>query len=135
VSNAFTTFEPAWRRRALPLTLACALPLLAIAACAPPEPTSPQPTSPAVLLITPAPTLDIDATATALSSVRLPTPTPSGLYTVQEGDTLGALAERFGVSVDQIVAANNLTDPNSLQAGQTLLIPAAAPAAEPTPGS
>jgi LysM repeat protein len=115
------------------LALAFVLPLVALIACAPPEPSAPRPTSPAVLLITPAPTLDIDATATALSSVLLATPTPSGLYTVQPGDTLGALAERFGVSVDEIVAANNLTDPNNVLAGQVLIIPSAPPPPTPTP--
>jgi LysM repeat protein len=42
---------------------------------------------------------------------------------VQAGDTLSDLAERFGTSVDELVAANGLTDPNDLQPGQTLLIP------------
>lgn len=114
--------------------LVCSLVLLS--ACAP-ERTQALPTAPAVLLITPAPTLDIDATATALAGNGLPTPTPAGLYTVQPGESLSLLAERFGVSVDELLAANGLTDPNSLQAGQTLLIPSAAsngaPATTATP--
>src|SRR4030065_992787 len=39
-------------------------------------------------------------------------------------DTLGSIAERFGVEVLAIMAANNLTDPNQIQVGATLIIPA-----------
>jgi LysM repeat protein len=84
---------------------------------------APIPTMPAVLAITPAPTINIDATATAYAQRLLPSPTVAALYTVQGGDTLSSLAERFATSVDELVAVNNLTDPNNLQAGQTLLIP------------
>jgi LysM repeat protein len=95
-----------------------------LTACALPEPPPANlPTLPAVLDITPAPTLDIDATATAFSSVRQPTPTPAALYIVQAGDTLSGLAERFGSTVDEIAAANGLTDPDALQPGQALIIP------------
>lgn len=103
---------------------AAALATLALlAACAPEPPETVLPTLPAVLDITPAPTLDIDATATAYARLALPTPTAAALYTVQGGDTLSDLAERFGTTVDELVAANGLTDPNALQPGQTLLIP------------
>lgn len=44
-------------------------------------------------------------------------------YQVQAGDTLGALARRFEVTIDEIVQANDLSDPNRLDVGQTLLIP------------
>jgi LysM repeat protein len=58
-----------------------------------------------------------------------PTPTPpaSGYhsYTVQAGDTLTRIAARFGVTVNQIMAANNLTNPNFIYVGQVLRIPAA----------
>lgn len=97
---------------------------LCLAGCTPPEPPARNlPTLPAVLDITPAPTLDIDATATAYAGQVRPSPTPAALYTVQVGDTLSELAERFGTTVDELVAANGLTDPNALQPGQTLLIP------------
>ncbi|NTV62789.1 MAG: LysM peptidoglycan-binding domain-containing protein [Oscillochloris sp.] len=93
-------------------------------ACAPPDP--PQrvlPTLPAVLDITPAPTLDIEATATAYASSVRPSPTAAALYTVQDGDTLSGLAERFNTTVDALTATNGITDPNALQPGQTLIIP------------
>lgn len=100
--------------------------LLLLASCAlpdPPVPTTPRPTAQTILEITPAATQDVDATATSYARQLIPTPTPSGLYVVQPGDTLSALAEDFGTSVDEIMAANGLTDPNALQAGQTLIIP------------
>lgn len=97
--------------------------LTALAACAPEPPATMLPTLPAVLDITPAPTLDIDATATAYANLALPTPTAAALYTVQSGDTLSDLAARFATTVDEIMAANGLTDPNALQPGQTLIIP------------
>lgn len=94
-----------------------------LTACAPPTPASPLPTAAAIIEITPAPTQDIDATATAYAAQLIPTVTPSGLYVVQEGDTLSKLAEEFGSTVEEIMAANGLTDPNALQAGQMVIIP------------
>jgi LysM repeat protein len=44
-------------------------------------------------------------------------------YTVQTGDTLGAIAARAGTSVEALAAANGLADANSLRAGQELQIP------------
>lgn len=46
-------------------------------------------------------------------------------YIVQPGDQLAAVAQRFGVSWPAIVRANNIADPNLIQAGQTLIIPTA----------
>ncbi len=103
-----------------------------LAACLPEPPPRNIPTMPVILDITPAPTLDIDATATAYASAPRPTPTIAALYVVQAGDTLSAIAERFGVTVDELVAANNLTDPNFLQPGQTLLIPSLIATPRPT---
>ncbi len=103
--------------------LLAALALVVLTACEPPEPSSPRPTAPAIIEITPAATQDVDATATSYARQLVPTPTPAGLYRVQQGDTLGAIAEQFGTSVEEIMAANGLTDPNAVQIGQTLLIP------------
>ncbi len=62
-----------------------------------------------------------------------PPPAPAAstgmVYTVQPGDTLGSIAAQFGVSVDDIIAANNLADPNMLSVGQQLIIPGVAPLA------
>lgn len=59
------------------------------------------------------------------------TPEPEEVtYTVQPGDTLNGIASQFapdGVSTaemaDRISAANGITNPNSLQLGQELIIP------------
>ncbi len=45
------------------------------------------------------------------------------VYIVQPGDTLSAIAARFNVNLNDLMAANNITDPNLLSAGQPLVIP------------
>ena len=45
------------------------------------------------------------------------------LYTVQEGDSLLAIAQRFGVTDDALMAANNITNPDLLRVGDVLIIP------------
>lgn len=46
-----------------------------------------------------------------------------GSYTVAAGDTLGTIADRFGVSVDDLVMLNQIADRNLINVGQVLLIP------------
>lgn len=48
-------------------------------------------------------------------------------YTVQAGDTLAQLARRYRTSVDAIMAANHLPNPNRIRAGQKLWIPGCQP--------
>ncbi len=45
-------------------------------------------------------------------------------YTIREGDTLGAIAIKFGVSESALLRANGLNDPHRLSIGQKLAIPA-----------
>lgn len=45
------------------------------------------------------------------------------VYVVQSGDTLGAIAARFGVTVDEIVQLNQLADSNLLTEGMRIQIP------------
>ena len=43
-----------------------------------------------------------------------------GSYVVQSGDTLTGIAAELGTSVDSLMSANGLTDPDLIYAGQTL---------------
>jgi LysM repeat protein len=57
-------------------------------------------------------------------------------YRVQTGDTLGAIASRFGLSIELLMEANNISDPNRVDVGQLLIIPireTATPTATLTP--
>lgn len=58
-------------------------------------------------------------------------------YVVQQGDTLFSIAQAHGVSVVALAAANSITDPARIQAGQTLVIPSpgATIALLPTPAA
>ena len=50
--------------------------------------------------------------------------TPSGpIYIVQPGDSLSSIAVFFSISLTDLMSANNITDPNQLDAGQQLVIP------------
>ena len=44
-------------------------------------------------------------------------------YTVVPGDTLSAIAKAHGVTVEEIVEVNEITNPNLLRVGQVLTIP------------
>ncbi len=48
------------------------------------------------------------------------TSSSNGNYTVQAGDTLSSIALKYGTSVNQLVAANELADSNTIHEGQTL---------------
>jgi LysM repeat protein len=45
-------------------------------------------------------------------------------YEVKKGDTATSIARRFGVSVEELLAANKVKDAKKLQLGQTLKVPA-----------
>jgi len=70
------------------------------------------------------PTVPVVATATpAPAPSPMPTSEPMKTYTVQDGDTLYDIAEKLGVSVDDLLALNNLANPNDLKLGQVLNVP------------
>lgn len=52
-----------------------------------------------------------------------PTAVPAQIYVVQAGDTLNSIARQFNTSVEAIMAANNIQNPDSLLVGATLNIP------------
>jgi len=55
--------------------------------------------------------------AAAQSSSDLP------VYIVQSGDTINVIAIRFGISANDLIAANDIADPNILNVGTALKIP------------
>lgn len=105
-----------------------------------PMPTAtPEPSATA----TTAPTLTATATQTPIPTATFTaTPTPAPTldalsYTVQSGDTPSGIAKRFSVTVDELLAANDLSpaDATRIRAGTVLVIPsggALPPTALPT---
>lgn len=53
-------------------------------------------------------------------------------YVVCRGDTLGAIAARFGTTVNAIASLNSLWNPNLIHVGQVLRIPGRASPTQPT---
>jgi LasA protease len=63
-------------------------------------------------------------TPTPNPPITLPTPrTETVSYVVQPGDFLRKIAQAYQVSIEQIVEANGITNPNMIDVGQVLLIP------------
>lgn len=47
----------------------------------------------------------------------------SRTYTIRSGDTLSAIAARYGTTVSAIAALNNIANPNRIYAGETIRLP------------
>jgi LysM repeat protein len=62
-------------------------------------------------------------TAPSAPPTTAPTPVSGLRYVVQRGDNYYRIARRFGVTVQALYAANNVTNPNILYAGSVLIIP------------
>ena len=143
------------------LIMVCAAALLLVACVRPiPGRETPQPVeSPAAPVATlppeggpivPETPPETASTATPVAEVPAATPvpaataTPAGeqIHTVQPGDTLFKISQQYGVPVAEIMAANNLSNPNYITVGEQLIIPApgsvvptataVAPPAQPT---
>lgn len=58
----------------------------------------------------------------------IPAPTPQ-VYVVKEGDTLSRIAKSFGLTVDELLAANTATidNPNLIAVGDEIIIPVPPP--------
>jgi nucleoid-associated protein YgaU len=80
--------------------------------------------APPPTLAPPTPT-PVPPTPTPLPPTPGPTPTPQGqtTYVVRAGDQLKYIAADHGVSIQSILAANDVSNPDSLRVGQTLTIP------------
>lgn len=78
------------------------------------------------------------ATPPPAAPPQTPAMAPDGMYTVQRGDTLAAIARRYGTSVLELAATNNIENPSIISVGQVLVIPGAAtvpPAAPAEPAA
>jgi len=75
-------------------------------------------------------TLSTPSEPTAVVAAATATPKPVAkatagrvTYVVKWGDELSLIAKRFGVSTSALARANGITNPNSIQPGQVLVIP------------
>lgn len=71
--------------------------------------------------------------------LKLPGGAGTTSYTIAQGDTLWAIAQKFGTSVDAITAANPGLNASNLQVGQTIQVPGGGgsvppPSGPPAPG-
>lgn len=72
----------------------------------------------------PTPTASPTLTATpSPSSGASPQPVSGPIYIVQAGDGLSSIASRFGVSLADLIAANNIADVNNIAIGDRITIP------------
>ncbi|MFZ1771779.1 MAG: LysM peptidoglycan-binding domain-containing protein [Caldilinea sp.] len=83
---------------------------------------------------------DLDAPDTILVGQQLMAPAPlapagPGQHRVQVGETLSEIAKQYGVPLAQLMAANGITNPDSVYIGQLLVLPAIAAESQPTPTS
>jgi nucleoid-associated protein YgaU len=81
----------------------------------------PSPRSPAPVTIDP-----VGHGWSGVEAAPLPVPAAERIYVVQRGDTLWSIAARHygdGKKLQQIAAANGMSDPNKLQVGQRLILP------------
>lgn len=83
-----------------------------------------------VVVVTATPgTASVEPIPTALPADQVVEPSPSPTtpprveHTVQDGDTLGFIALSYEVSLEDLLAANNLTEDAIIQPGQVLVIP------------
>lgn len=79
---------------------------------------APPPTAPPTLTPRPSPTPEVEQVT----------------YRIVAGDNPGSIAARFDISTAELLKANNITNPSTLQIGQTLVIPVT-PTPRPTPSA
>jgi LysM repeat protein len=80
----------------------------------------------------------IPGTASSAPAVAPPAPKPAPpapvattVHVVVAGDTLSAIASRYGVTITAIASANQLADPSFIRVGQRLTIPGTGPVVAP----
>ena len=86
-----------------------------VAAASPPASTAPSPSPAATASPLPSPT-----------QIASPSPSPTAgarTYTVRRGDTLGAIAAKFGTTTRVLVQLNGIANPSLIHAGEVLKLP------------
>ncbi len=81
--------------------------------------------------ITPSPTFLPTSTSTPILPTQTPQPPES--YTVQEGDTPSGIAEKYGLTTEDLLTFNELDETDIIVVGQKLLIPVSTPTPGPSP--
>lgn len=69
----------------------------------------------------PTPVSGTEPTVTDPTAVPVPSDLPTN-HTVQDGETLFSISQQYGVSAEEIAAANNITTSSVLTVGQVLVI-------------
>ena len=104
------------------------------AANSPDTPRGPTPTRAPVSVTLPPRTSGIGTIPTPDAPHPLPAPREFvDQYTVQAGDTLGNIAQRYGISLDALMQANGMNESSILMVGVVLNIPPVV--TDPNPGS
>lgn len=78
--------------------------------------------------------LKIPGAAPATDTGTSTTTGSTAIYVVQSGDTLAAIARRFGTTTAELVRLNGLADPDRLSIGQQLKVPSSGSGTEPATG-
>ena len=79
---------------------------------------------------------NIQITPTTLQApICIPEEQWTATYTVQTGDILSRIANRYNLTLEELQAGNCITNPNRLSPGQVLRVPAPGPTATPTPSA
>src|SRR5215471_1588138 len=73
------------------------------------------------------------AASPAAAAGSSPHPAGANTHIVARGETLTSIAKMYKVGVEELQNANHIEDGRKLQAGQTIIIPAASPAASGSP--
>jgi LysM repeat protein len=73
--------------------------------------------------IDPVATAPLTVVVTATATTEAPLEAVEEVYVVQPGDTMLVIATRYNIPIDDIMRANNITNPDFVFAGQRLVIP------------
>ena len=99
------------------LRYCCALFLVLLCACSGPQIAADPAWTPAVVLVAPT----TDGAQVQVSPTPLDVPTTS--YTIKRGENLTQIAERYGLTVEQLAALNGINNPNNIEVGQRIKVP------------